>query len=202
MVEFAMVGPAFIALLIGIFWVAMAFLTQEGLETAAEGTGRMFQTGVAQTATVGSSKGMSASDFRNAICNGVSATTAAGTSVTIQPLLPPFMSCSNLTTNVVVEPANATFNASLLATPTYNCYGSACNSASNTTAAGTASSSAIAGSQNRIVVIQLFYNWDTVASLFGLNGITMTTRSGKMTMAATSVVTAEAYSCSSSQASC
>ena len=112
------------------------------------------------------------------------------------------MTCSNLKTNVVVQPANATFNAALLTTPTYNCYGSVCDSAGNSSAASGASSSAVAGSQNRIVVVQLFYNWDTVASLFGLNGIAMTTRSGVLSMTATSVVTAEAYSCSSSQTSC
>ena len=33
--EFAIIGPAFIALLTGVFYVAIAFLTQQGLETAA-----------------------------------------------------------------------------------------------------------------------------------------------------------------------
>lgn len=200
--EFAIVGPAFIALLVGIFWVALGYLTQEGLETATEGAGRLFQTGLAQTATVGSNKGMSASDFRNAICNGVTATTAAGSTVTIQSMLPPFMQCSNLTTNVVIQPANTAFNPALLSNPTYNCYGTACNSASSSTTATTASSSAIAGSQSRIVVVQMFYNFDTFASLFGVSGISMTTRSGQAALTAAAVVTAEQYSCSSSQTTC
>ena len=202
MLEFALVGPAFIALLSGIFYVSLAFLSQEGLETAAEGAGRLFQTGLAQTATVGTDKGMSATDFRNAVCNGVSATTAAGATITIQSMLPPFMTCANVTTNVVVQPAGSTFSGAMLATPTYNCYGTACNSASSSTTATTATSSAIAGSQNRIVVVQLFYNWNTVSSLFGLNGLTLTSKNGQMTMAATAVVTAEAYTCSASQTSC
>lgn len=200
--EFAIVGPAFIALLIGIFYVALGYLVQEGLETATEGAGRVFQTGLAQSATVGSNKGMSASDFRNAVCNGTTATTASGALITIAAMLPPFMTCSNLTTNVVIQPANAAFNPSLLATPIYNCYGTACNSASSSTTAGTANSSAIAGSQNRIVVVQLFYNWNTVASLFGLNGMTMTVKSGQIAMAATAVVTVEGYTCSAGQTSC
>ena len=200
--EFAIVGPAFIALLMGIFYVALGYLTQEGLETATEGAGRMFQTGLAQTATVGTNKGMSASDFRNAVCNGTTATTAAGASITIPAMLPPFMTCSNLTTNVVIQPAGATLNPAALANPTYNCYGTACNSAASSTTAGTATSSAIAGSQNRVVVVQLFYNWNTVASLFGLNGMTMTVKSGQIAMASTAVVTAEGYTCSAAQTSC
>jgi Flp pilus assembly protein TadG len=200
--EFAFVAPAFIALLTGIFYVALAFLSQQGLETAVEGAGRLFQTGLAQTATVGGNKGMSAADFKNAVCNGVSATSAAGASITIAQMLPPFMTCSDLTMNVVVEPANTSFNNTILQAPAYNCYGSVCNSSGNASAAGNAGSSAISGSQNRIVVVQLFYNWQTVASLFGLNGLSLTSRSGQMTMAATAVVTAEAYSCASGQASC
>ena len=76
------------------------------------------------------------------------------------------MTCSDLTTNVMIQPANAAFSNAILRAPTYNCYGSVCDSASNSTLAGNASSSAVAGSQNRIVVIQLFYNWQTMASLF------------------------------------
>lgn len=200
--EFALVGPAFIALLTGVFYVAMAFLTQQGLETAAQGAGRMFMTGLAQTATIGGNKGMSAATFRNALCNGASATTAGGAAITIPQQLPPFMSCSNLTANVVIQPANAAYTNAILTAPTYNCYGSACDSASDSTVSGNAGSSAIAGSQNRIVVVQLFYNWNTMASLFGLDGLSLTVRSGQQTMAATAVVSAESYSCASGQSSC
>lgn len=200
--EFAIVGPAFIALLLGIFWVALGYLTQEGLETAAQGAGRLFQTGLAQSGTVGSNKGMSASDFRNAICNGATVTSATGATVTVQAMLPPFMSCANLTTNVVIQPANTTFNPALLTTPTYNCYGTACNSASSSTTATTATSSAIAGSQNRIVVVQLFYKFDTFAQQFGVSGISMTSKSGLANLTAASVVTAEQYSCATGQTSC
>ena len=200
--EFALIGPAFIALLTGVFYVAIAFLTQQGLETATQGAGRLFMTGLAQTATVGSNKGLSASAFKTALCNGANVTTAAGTAITIPQQLPPFMSCSDLTTNVMIQPANAAFSNAILRAPTYNCYGSVCDSASNSTLAGNASSSAVAGSQNRIVVIQLFYNWQTMASLFGLNGLSLTVKSGQQTMAATAVVSTEAYSCASGQSSC
>lgn len=200
--EFALVAPAFISLLTGIFYVAMAFLTQQGLETAVQGAGRLFQTGAAQTSTVGSNKGMSAADFKNAICNGVTATSASGATVTIGQMLPPFMSCSNLTTNVVVEPANTTFTNAIITAPAYSCYGSVCNSSGNPNAASNATSSGIAGSQSRIVVVQLFYSWQTFASVFGLNGLSLTSKSGQLAMAATAVVTTEAYSCSASQTSC
>jgi len=200
--EFAMVGPAFIALLTSIFYVAMAFLTQQGLETAAQGAGRMFMTGLAQTATIGGAKGMSAATFKNTLCNGASATTAGGAAITIPQQLPPFMSCSNLTANVVIQPANAAFTNAILTAPAYNCYGSACDSVSDSTVSGNAGSSAIAGSQNRIVVVQLFYNWNTMTSLFGLNGLSLTVKSGQQTMAATAVVSTESYSCASGQSSC
>ena len=52
------------------------------------------------------------------------------------------------------------------------------------------------------MVVQLFYNWNTMASLFGLKGMSLTVKSGQQTMAATAVVSTESYSCASGQSSC
>jgi Flp pilus assembly protein TadG len=63
------VGPFFIALVTGIFYIGMTYLGQAGLETVAEGASRMLLTGRAQTVRVtnasgGTDVGMSAADFK------------------------------------------------------------------------------------------------------------------------------------------
>jgi Flp pilus assembly protein TadG len=77
-IQFAIVAPAFIALMIAIIQTALVYLAQGGLETAAEQSGRLLMTGQAQTAK------LTAVQFKNAACN----------------YLPPFMNCSNLQVDV------------------------------------------------------------------------------------------------------
>jgi len=105
MIEFAMVGPAFIALVIAVFQTALTFLAGQGLETAAEASGRLLLTGQAQGANY------TASQFQAAACS----------------TLPPFLSCSNL--YVDVSTVNS-FSAAALSAPTitYNSSGSVTNS--------------------------------------------------------------------------
>jgi Flp pilus assembly protein TadG len=73
-IEFAMVAPAAIALLLAVLHVALIYLAQEGLETAAETSARLIMTGQAQQSA------MSQSDFKAAACKA----------------LPPFLTCDHL----------------------------------------------------------------------------------------------------------
>ncbi len=70
--EFALLAPAFIALILAITNTLLIYLAQEALETAAESAARLLLTGQAQTFQyyTGSTvhTGMSATQFTNAIC--------------------------------------------------------------------------------------------------------------------------------------
>jgi len=93
MLEFALVGPAFIGLIIAIFQTAMLFLASQGLETAAEASGRLLLTGQAQGASY------TASQFKTAACT----------------TLPPYLSCSRLYVDVTTV---SSFSAASLGAPT------------------------------------------------------------------------------------
>jgi len=90
-IEFAMIGPAFIALVIATLHTTLIFFAQEGLQTAAEASARLVMTGQAQNA------GMTQSQFKTAAC---------GT-------LPPFLTCDRLYVDVTT--ATSFSNASLAA---------------------------------------------------------------------------------------
>jgi len=47
--EFALVAPMLIALIVGVIYTALIFLAQQGLDTAAETAGRLVMTGQAQS---------------------------------------------------------------------------------------------------------------------------------------------------------
>jgi Flp pilus assembly protein TadG len=192
--EFAIVGPAFIALLLAVLYTMHIYLAQQMLETAAESAGRLLLTGSAQTVQLANGHvGMSASDFKNAICNGVSGTGSNGQAMTIRPLLPPTLSCSRLTVNVTT--ANA-YNIASTASPTFTY-----NSNGVLTSTGTGYNYQSNGQgKNRIVVLQLIYLWPTGKGPLGLNLIDEPNANHKLV--ATSVFTTEDYSCSASQTSC
>ena len=193
-VEFAIVGPAFIALLLAILYTALIFLAQQMLETATQGAGRLLLTGAAQTTHMSNGDvGMTANDFKNAICNGASGTDASGQPVEIPPLLPVMLTCSRLTVNVTTA---TTYNVASAAAPTFTY-----NSSGVITSTGTGYNDQSGGTgQNRIVVLQLIYLWPTGTGPLGLNLINQP--NGNRMLVATTVLTTEAYTCSTGQTSC
>jgi len=50
--EFALVAPMLIALIVGVVYTALIFLAQQGLDTAAEAAGRLVMTGQAQSSAL------------------------------------------------------------------------------------------------------------------------------------------------------
>ena len=194
-VEFAFVAPPFLALLLATMNTALVYLVQEGLQTAAENAGRLILTGTAQTLTVtnAGSAGMSAADFKNAICNGISGTNSSGAAVTIAPMLPPMLTCSQLTVNVV---RTSSYSAAGSVAPAFTY-----NSSGNLVSTGTSYSPTSNGAgQNQIVAVQLIYLWPTMTGLMGYN--LSNQPNGNRMIVATYVVTTESYACSSSQSSC
>lgn len=192
--EFAIVGPAFIALLLAILYTMMIYLAQQMLETTAEGAGRLMLTGFAQTTRApNGTVGLSASDFKTAICNGLSGTNPAGETVSTPKLLPPMLTCSRLTVNVTTA---TSYNVASTTSPTFT-YDS--NGILVSTGAGYNYQSGGSG-KNRIIVLQLIYLWPTGKGPLGLNLINEPNANRKLV--ATSVFTTENYACPTSQPAC
>jgi Flp pilus assembly protein TadG len=104
LLEFALVGSCFLALLFGSLQIALIFFAQQSLETAAEATSRQVMTGQVQHAN------MTTSQFKTLACNN----------------LPTFFKCANLMIDVRTTPAFA--NAStLMPTLTYDAHGNPTN---------------------------------------------------------------------------
>ncbi|MEO9129890.1 MAG: TadE/TadG family type IV pilus assembly protein [Sphingomonas sp.] len=190
--EFAIVGPAFIALLLAILYTTLIYLAQQMLETSAESAGRLLLTGSAQTMQVNGHTGMTASDFKNAICNGASGKDANGNNVTIPSLLPSMLSCSRLTVNVTTTTA---YNVASTASPTFTY-----NSSGVLTTTGAYNYQTNGSGKSHIVVLQLIYLLPTGKGPLGLNLIDEPNANHKLV--ATSVFTTEDYTCSASQTSC
>ena len=191
--EFAIVGPALIALVLGIMYTMLIYLAQQMLETTADSAGRLLLTGSAQTMTLSNGHvGMQAADFRNAICNGVTGTDANGQTTVIPKLLPAMLDCSRLTVNVTTA---TTYNVASTASPTFTY-----NSSGVLTNGDTFNTQTNGSGKSHIVIMQLIYLWPAGKGPLGLN--TIDEPNGNHKIVATSVFTTEDYTCSASQTSC
>lgn len=206
--EFAFVAPAFIALILAILHTSLIYMAQEGLQTAAEASTRLIATGNAQTLTIGSGGtshlGMTATDFKSAICNGMTGTNALGVTVTYPKALPPFLACDRLAVNVMLVPAGCTNPSTVNPTYTYNASGVLTSTGTGygqANCAGTTNSNGgLAGSQTQLAILQLMYLWPTTSGPLGLNFVNQP--NGNRLMVATAVFTVEGYACPSGVSSC
>jgi Flp pilus assembly protein TadG len=199
MIEFALLAPMIIALILAIIQTALVYLAQEGLETATEAAARLIMTGqaaqYAPTAGYNSGNGMTAQDFSNAICGKLTG---------FKRLLPNFLDCSRLYVNVTTTTA---FSAASTSAPSfqYNAQGQAVNASgvvlgtvANTfsfPASGFAANSdtLASGSGAQIVVVQLLYLWPTTTAPFGFSLVNQQAGSNRL-IYATSVLVTENYS--------
>jgi Flp pilus assembly protein TadG len=166
--EFALVGPLFIALLLASLHTALVFFAQEGLETAAETTARVILTGQAQTKITG-----------NITVNGVTQTPQQQFHTIACAALPPFLTCNRLYVDVttvsnyasaVTSPPTFTYDANGNVTTAFNYQ---------------------PGAQGAIVVLRLMYLWPTIA---GPNGFSLVNTYGSnRLLQATSVMKTEGY---------
>lgn len=99
-IEFALIAPAFIALLLAIIETSLTFFAQESLETAAEAAARTIATGQVQTAST------TQTQFHTIACKGLYS----------------FMSCGNLIVDVQKSTTFAAVDTSM-PTLTYNADG-------------------------------------------------------------------------------
>lgn len=93
LLEFALVGSTFLALLFGSLQIALVFFAQQCLETTAEATTRQIMTGQTQKAST------TAAQFKTAACNN----------------LPVFFKCANLYVDVTTAQS---FSAASTTMPT------------------------------------------------------------------------------------
>jgi Flp pilus assembly protein TadG len=192
--EFAIIAPALIALVLAILYTMLIFLAQQMLETAAQSAGRLLLTGSTQTTQLTNGHvGMTAADFKDAICNGYSGTGSNGQAVSSRSMLPPMLSCSRLTVNVTTA---STYNTASTSAPTFT-YDS--NGVLTSTGTGYNYQSN-GGGRNRVIVLQLLYLWPTGRGPLGLNLIDQP--NSNRLLVATSVFTTEDFSCNASQSSC
>ncbi|MDE1917036.1 MAG: pilus assembly protein [Sphingomonadales bacterium] len=92
--EFALIAPLLLALILGILNTSLIFLAQSGLETSAEAAARIIMTGQAQNA------GMTQGQFQTAAC----------------ATLPPFLQCNRLYVDVTNV---SSFSSASLGAPTF-----------------------------------------------------------------------------------
>ncbi len=171
LVEFAILAPLFLALLIAIFQISIVYIAQAMLETTAESAARLILTGQAQTysGTSGTTTytGMTQSDYASAVCTMLKAQS-------------PFMSCSNLYIDVTTVSSydDATTG---MPTLTYDSSGNVSNSWNYAI-----------GSQGSIVVLRVMYVLPLAGAPMGFTLGNLT--SGKRLLLATSVFKVEGYS--------
>ena len=104
LLEFALVGSVFLALLFGSLQIALIFFAQQSLETSAEVTTREIMTGQVQHAN------MTTAQFKTLACNN----------------LPTFFKCANLMIDVRTAPAFASASTAM-PTLTYDANGNPTN---------------------------------------------------------------------------
>ena len=164
LMEYAFVGPMFIALLLACLYTALVFLAQQGLETAAEGAARLIMTGQAQTAN------MTAAQFKTAAC----------------AQLPAFLACDRLYVDV------QTINQfSTTTTPPTFTYSNGVWSANTSYSPGQSNQSA---ASTQIEVLRLMYIWPVPVTPLGFNGHVMKTgQSDNQILTAASVMQTENF---------
>jgi Flp pilus assembly protein TadG len=168
-VELAAVAAPFIALLLIILEIALAYLAQEALETAAEAAGRSIITGQTQAAdTASSATGMTPVQLQERFRQNACAT------------LPRFLSCANLMVDVQSQSTFSEISASA-PTLTFNASGNVTNSWNYNT-----------GGAGSIVIVRLMYLWPVPPGPLGLN--LSNVGNHKRLLMAASVAKSEAFS--------
>lgn len=167
--EFALVAPVLIAMIVAIFEIAVMYFAQQGLETATETAARLILTGQAQQNFTGVKDAQGnvtktpQQQFKEAACAS----------------LPTFLQCSRLYVDVT-NVTNFSSANTALPTFTYDSNGNITNSFAYSP-----------GAQGAVVVVRLIYNWPTLAGPLGFD---LSNRPGSQRMLlATSVMKTEGY---------
>ena len=137
--EFALVAPIFIVLLLATLQVAIIYLANAYLETAAEDAARLVLTNNAVTTTNGQTTPMTAAQFKAAVCSEITT----------------LFTCGNIM--VSLAPAASTTSISTAA-PAFNANGTLQNALPFTMP-----------SSGQIGVLQVIYQWPVIGLPLGWN---------------------------------
>jgi Flp pilus assembly protein TadG len=162
-VEYAIVFPFFLALILACLHTALVFFAQQGLETAAETAARLVLTGQAQQNYTGSQTQTSQQQFKAAACAA----------------LPPFLMCNRLYVDVSTV---SNYSSAVVSPPTFNY---------NSGGTVTTGFNYTPGAQGSIVVLRLMYLWPTLTGPAGFS-LVNTANSNRL-LIATSVMKTEGY---------
>ena len=138
-VEFALVAPLVIALILGAMQIAVIYLAQAELENAAEQAARYVMTNQAP-----GSGSAGQTSFQNTVCG----------------YLPALFTCSNLMVDLEAQAINANSSDALTMTPptlTYNAGGQVTNSWTYNP-----------GTPGKLMILRVMYQWPVVAGPLGL----------------------------------
>jgi len=139
-VEFALVAPLFIALLLAALQVGIIFLAKSYLETGAEQGARLVLTNQAVTVVNGQSTPMTQAQFQTAICAQFTA----------------MFNCSKLIVQLVPLPSAATSLGTLL--PQFNSDGTL-----------KVATSYVTGTNGQNMLLVVMYMWPVYGGMLGLN---------------------------------
>ncbi len=138
-VEFALVAPLVIALILGAMQIAVIYLAQAELENAAEQAARLVLT---RQAPVAGSSGQAS--FKTAVCDN----------------LPALFSCSGVMVDLEAQTISAKSSDALILTPPTLTYGSS-GQVSNAWNYNP-------GSPGQLMILRVMYQWPVVAGPLGL----------------------------------
>lgn len=202
--EFGLVGPMFIGLLIATLNTALIFLAQAGLQTTAESVARMLLTGQIQSysasdllkfpslLTSGSMpSALSIADqinLKKAICG-----TLPNSSYTTN-LAPVYLNCQNIVLSVSANPISVDSNGdNSITVPSF--YFDVNGTLSGNFNIPVENSS----SSNQVLVVQLGYMWPTPTGPFGLN---FNNQPSGHLLTGTAVLSTEYYNCPTGLTKC
>ena len=135
-VEFAMLAPPLIFLILASLQLSIIFYAGQVLQSAATAAGRQLMTGQIQTATAAANDSQSQAQtaFQTAVCNNATF----------------LLTCGNIMVDVESASTYTALNTATI-TPTYNSSGQATNMTYNP------------GGPGDIVILRVMYNWPVVA---------------------------------------
>jgi Flp pilus assembly protein TadG len=136
-VEFALIAPAFIALLVALLQTMVVLFAQQALQAGASEAARLFMTGQAQNSNSGA--GLTSSQLSSQIC----------------PIMQPLINCTSLQINVA---SYSSFSNASTTPPTLTFNGSGQVTNTFTYAPGT---------PGQVMVIELIYPMSTVSGPLG-----------------------------------
>lgn len=192
-VEFALVMPMLLTMILAILHTCLIFFAQQALETAVEVAARTVMTGNAQqtitgNVTINGSVYTPAQQFLMRACEALPPVMSGGKTLLTQPIKPNGTANTNSCPKLSIAVASA--NSFSSAMTNAGGFGSTAYAPGSANASSQTSGS-IGSGTTQIVAVKLMYLWPTFTGLFGLR---LTNQpNGKRLLIANAVLLTESY---------